>query len=103
MDYVAAMDLQQLSDRAEINDLMIRYNEALNRADWESWSGCFTADARVDYTTAGGIEGSVAEAAAWIGQSVAMFDMRISRIANVLATFTGADSATVSSQYSMTM
>jgi 3-phenylpropionate/cinnamic acid dioxygenase small subunit len=103
MDYVAAMDLQQLSDRAEINDLMIRYNESLNSADWESWSACFTADARVDYTTAGGIAGTVAEAATWLAETMVAFDMRIGRIANVLPTFTGADSATVSSQYSMTM
>jgi len=103
MNYVAAMDLQQLSDRAEINDLMVRYSESMNRADWESWSACFTPDGQVDYTTAGGIAGTVAEAAAWIAESVAMFDMRIGRTHNVLPTFTGADSATVSSQYSMTM
>jgi SnoaL-like domain len=103
MNYVAAMDLQQLIDRAEINDLMIRYSEAMNRADWDAWSGCFSEDARVDYTTAGGIAGTVPEAAAWIAQSLLAFDMRIGRIHNVQPTFTGSDSATVSSQYSMTM
>jgi hypothetical protein len=75
----------------------------LNRADWESWSACFTADAAVDYTTAGGIAGTIPEAAEWMKSTMVAFDMRIGRIANVLPTFTGADSATVSSQYAMMM
>jgi hypothetical protein len=75
----------------------------LNNADWESWAGCFTSDATVDYTTAGGIAGTVPEAVTWLSATMASFDMRIGRIANVLPTFTGADAATVSSQYSMTM
>ena len=103
MNYVAAMDLQLLSDRADINDLMIRYSESLNRADWDSWSACFTPDATVDYTTAGGIAGTIPEAAEWMKATMVAFDMRIGRIANVLPTFTGEDSATVSSQYSMMM
>ena len=97
------MDLQQLSDRAEIGDLLLRYSEALNRADWDTWAACFTADAHLDYTTAGGIAGSVSEAIAWLSPTFTMFDMRIGRISNVLISLDGEGGATVSSQYSMLM
>lgn len=97
------MELQQLIDRAEINDLLVRYSEALNAADWELWAGCFADDARVDYTTAGGVAGTVTEAVAWLSQTMTGFDMRIGRISNVVPTFVSNDEARVSSQYSMTM
>lgn len=97
------MDIQQLSDRAEIGDLLLRYSEALNRADWDTWATCFTVDAHLDYTTAGGIAGTVAEAIAWLSTTLVMFDMRIGRIANVDVTLDGADRAIVGSQYSMVM
>lgn len=103
MDYVAPMDLQQLIDRAEINDLLVRYSESLNAADWDTWAACFTADAHLDYTTAGGVAGSVADAVTWLSQTMVAFDMRIGRISNVLATFVSGDEARVSSQYSMMM
>jgi 3-phenylpropionate/cinnamic acid dioxygenase small subunit len=101
--YVAAMDLQQLIDRAEINDVLLRYSEALNAADWDTWASCFTEDAQLVYTTAGGIAGSVADAVAWLSQTMLAFDMRIGRISNVLTTFVSGSEARVSSQYSMMM
>ncbi len=97
------MDITELSDRSEINDLLIRYSEALNRADWDTWMECFTNDAHLDYTTAGGIAGSAAEAAAWLGPTMAMFDMRIHRMANVQICFDGADQAAIGSQYNTVM
>jgi hypothetical protein len=97
------MDLQQLSDRVEIGDLLVRYSEALNESDWDAWASCFTADAFVDYTTAGGIAGTVAEAVASLSAMLSIFDMRIGRIANVHVEFDGSDTARVSSQYSMVM
>ena len=97
------MDLQQLSDRLEINELLVRYSEALNRADWDMWTNCFTVHAHLDYTTAGGIAGTREDAVAWLQPTLAGFDMRIGRISNVLITFDTPDRATVSSQYSMMM
>ncbi len=97
------MDQQGLSDRSEINDLLIRYSEALNRADWETWSACFTEDAHVDYSTAGGVAGSVAEAVAWLSPTMAIFDARIHHMANVQICFDGADKAAIGSQYHVVM
>lgn len=97
------MDLHEHSDRNSINDLLVTYSEALNRADWDTWSSCFTEDAHLDYTTAGGIAGSVAEAVAWLAPTLAMFDLRIHRMANVQIRFDGADRATIGSQYNTVM
>ena len=97
------MDLQQLSDRAEISDLLLRYSEALNEADWDGWAACFTDDAQVDYTTAGGVAGSTSEAIAWLSPTLSIFDMRIGRISNIRVVFESADRANVQSQYSMLM
>jgi SnoaL-like domain len=103
MRYGAPMDLQQLSDRAEIGDLLLRYSESLNEADWDTWASCFTPEATVDYTTAGGIAGSVADAVAWLSPTMSIFDMRIGRIANIQVAFDDSDRAKVTSQYSMVM
>ncbi len=103
MHYGASMDLQQLIDRAEIGDILLQYSESLNRADWATWAACFTSDAHLDYTTAGGIAGTVDEAIAWLSPTFTMFDMRIGRIANVIVRLDGDHRATVSSQYSMVM
>src|SRR5262249_9133396 len=84
------VDLQQLSDRAEISDLLLRYSDSLNEADWDTWTSCFTDDARLDYTTTGGVAGSVAEALAWLTPTLSIFEMRIGRIANIRIEFEGA-------------
>jgi hypothetical protein len=97
------MNLQELSDRSDINDLLVRYSEALSRGDWETWDSCFAPDAHLDYTTAGGIAGSVTDAIAWLTPTMAMFDMRIHRMANVQICFDGSDRAAIGSQYTTVM
>ena len=69
------MNLQELSDRLEIDDLLTRYANALDDRDWERWAACFTADARIDYTAAGGIQGSLPEVRAWLEQVMPGFKM----------------------------
>ena len=50
-------NLQELSDRLEINDLLIRYTYAIDDGDWELLDRVFTPDAQIDYTSSGGIAG----------------------------------------------
>ena len=102
-NYRSTMELQEIDDRIRIHDLLVRYSEALCRGDWETWSTCFVPDAVVDYTTAGGIAGTPAEAATWLDTTMALFDMRIHRVANVQICFDGPDQAALSSQYTTTM
>jgi 3-phenylpropionate/cinnamic acid dioxygenase small subunit len=72
---MAAMTLQQITDRIEIDDLLTRYASALDAKDWELFSTCFTADAFIDYTAAGGIKGHLPEIRTWLAQVMATFPM----------------------------
>lgn len=69
------MTLQQVSDRIEIDDLLTRYATALDAKDWDLYSSCFTADAFVDYTAAGGVKGAVSEVRQWLAEVMAGFPM----------------------------
>lgn len=69
------MNLQELSDRLEIDDLLTRYASALDDKDWERWASCFTPDASIDYTAAGGIKGSLPVVRAWLESVIAGFKM----------------------------
>jgi 3-phenylpropionate/cinnamic acid dioxygenase small subunit len=90
-------------DRAHITDLLSRYTWALVDRDWQAWTEVFTADAHVDYSTAGGPVGTPSEAAATFSQMLSMFDVALSAGGNVAITFDNEDTAKVRSVYTMTM
>jgi len=90
-------------DRTLIIDLLARYSWALTDRDWEKWQQTFTADAHVDYSTAGGPVGTPAEAAATFEGMMKMFDVSVSAGGNVAIDFVDADTAKVRSLYTMTM
>lgn len=69
------MTLQYLSDRLEIDDLLTRYASALDDKDWDRWASCFTPDADLDYTAAGGVAGKLPEVRAWLEQVIPGFPM----------------------------
>lgn len=69
------MDLQQIADRIEIDDLLTRYATALDGKDWDLWASCFTPDAFIDYTAAGGVKGGVSEVKQWLAEVMANFEM----------------------------
>lgn len=67
------LDLQTLSDRIEIDDLLTAYTFAVDTASWDALDDVFTPDAHIDYTASGGIEGSYAEVKAWLAATLPMF------------------------------
>ena len=46
--------LQEISDRMEIQELLFRYSDYLDRQEWEKLAGVFTPDAQIDYSEMGG-------------------------------------------------
>jgi len=90
---MAAMTLQQIADRIEIDDLLTRYATALDAKDWELFSSCFTADAQIDYSAAGGIKGSLPEVRQWLSEVMAGFAMTQHLVANKVVQIDG-DTAT---------
>ena len=91
------------NDRSEIAELLSRYAWAIADKDWTTWQTLFTEDAHVDYSTAGGIIGTPADAVAWLEPTMSMFDVCISHTGNVVVDFTDATTARVRSLYKMNM
>jgi hypothetical protein len=60
------MDLQEISDRLEIQELFARYSHAIDTMDWDLLDDVFTADAHIDYSSMGGIVGTLAEQKAFL-------------------------------------
>ncbi len=67
------MDLQQISDRLEIQDVLTRYTRAIDEGEWDQLDTVFTPDAQIDYTESGGIAGSYDEAKKWLGETLPAF------------------------------
>ena len=71
------MELPELSDRAEIQDALVRYTRAIDLGDWDRLDTVFTPDAHIDYTSTGGIAGEYAEVKAWLAQMLPIFPRRM--------------------------
>ena len=98
--------MDRTADRLDIIELLHRYSWAMLDKDWTAWQACFAEGAHVDYTTAGGIAGTPAEAAAWLETTMAMFAITASQASNAVVTFDGNDvddAAKVRSMYRMVM
>lgn len=69
------MDIQEIADRLEIEQLLVRYVEAIDAKDWELLDTVFTPDAHLDYTSSGGpdAKGDYPAMRAWLEKMLAMF------------------------------
>ncbi|MFC1420564.1 nuclear transport factor 2 family protein [Streptacidiphilus cavernicola] len=76
------LSLQELSDRIEIQDLLVRYSHAVDTREWKLFAECFTEDAVVDYTAFGGPCGTVAEVTAFLASVLPMFTATQHLVAN---------------------
>jgi ketosteroid isomerase-like protein len=66
------MDLKEISDRLEIQDLMVEYCYAIDNRDWDALDNVFTADAVIDYSEMVGVKGSLPEIKAFLAESMQM-------------------------------
>ncbi|WP_370250609.1 nuclear transport factor 2 family protein [Nocardioides sp.] len=90
------MDLQEISDRLEIADVITRYTRAIDAGDWDRLDTVFTADAHIDYTESGGIAAGFAEVKPWLAEMLpAFFPARMHTIGQVDVVFDGDDDARV--------
>lgn len=90
------MDLQEISDRLEITDVITRYTRAIDAGDWDRLDTVFTDDAQIDYTESGGISAGFAEVKPWLAEMLpAFFPRRMHTIGQVEIVFDGPDTAAV--------
>lgn len=77
------MDLQAVSDKLEITELLYRYARGVDTKDWAVLASVFTRDAHLDYTSVSGPEGPRDEIVAWLERSLTPVPMTQHVIANV--------------------
>ncbi len=76
------LSTQELSDRAEIQDLLIRYTRAIDTQDFALLDSCFLPDAHVDYVSSGGVAGPYPEVRAWLEKALSPFSHMMHFIGN---------------------
>ena len=93
---------RSLAARLEIGDLLTRYAPAVDRRDWDLYRSVFTTDAEIDYTSAGGIAGTVDEVVAFLDEVLSGFEMTQHLVSN-LAVEVDGDSARVTAMFNNPM
>jgi 3-phenylpropionate/cinnamic acid dioxygenase small subunit len=87
------MTLQEISDRLEINELLVRYSHAVDTQDWEAYARVFTPDATIDYTEMGGPRGDVPSTVEFLRTAMATFLSYQHMVSNTVLSIEG-DTAT---------
>ena len=81
----------RLEDRLAIDDLMVRYVEAIDGKEWDLLDTVFTPDAILDYSTSGGpdAKGSYPEMKVWLRNALAVFSLTQHMIGKSSVVFDG--------------
>jgi len=64
-----ALSVQEMSDRFEIQDLLVGYCYAVDSRDFDALDNYFTSDAVIDYSEMVGVKGNLAEIKAFLRES----------------------------------
>ena len=83
------MTLQEISDRIEIQDLLVRYSHCIDTRDWDGLDRVFTPDAFIDYTAFGGTKGTLSETKDFLGRAMKLFKSFQHMISNMLVELDG--------------
>ncbi|MCZ0726643.1 nuclear transport factor 2 family protein [Mycolicibacterium iranicum] len=67
------LSIEEISDRLEIQQLLIDYSTAIDQRRFDDLDAVFTPDAYIDYRVAGGIDGSFPEVKAWLKEVLPNF------------------------------
>ena len=86
---MASLTPEQVADRIEINDLLIRYTVAIDKKDYTILDTCFVPDAHLDYPCAGGIAGDYPKVRAWLEKALAPFPMTVHYVTNSVVDLDG--------------
>jgi 3-phenylpropionate/cinnamic acid dioxygenase small subunit len=77
------MDLQAVSDKIDIHELLARYARGVDTRDWDTWRAVFTPEATVDYSSAGVPVGRRDEVGAWLEAGLESVPMTQHFISNI--------------------
>ena len=76
------LTLAEISDRLEIQDLLVRYSHAIDTRDWDALDEVFTPDAVIDYSAMGGAKGRLPEIKEFLRKAMRQFTAFQHMIAN---------------------
>jgi hypothetical protein len=79
-----ALSTKEISDRIEIEDLMVRYCYAIDDRDWDTYRKLFTPDAILDDTVTGGIRSGVEEHVAYLTRALSKIKISQHAISTIL-------------------
>ncbi|GAB3630561.1 hypothetical protein PTE30175_03208 [Pandoraea terrae] len=77
------LTLQEISDRLEIQQLMVDYSTAIDQKMFDALDDVFTPDAYIDYRAMGGIDGRFPEVKAWLKEVMTAFPNRQHMVGNM--------------------
>ncbi|MDT5093448.1 MAG: hypothetical protein QOH60_2811 [Mycobacterium sp.] len=60
------LSLEEISDRLEIQQLLVDYSSAIDQHRFDDLDRVFTPDAYIDYRAMGGVDGAYPEVKAWL-------------------------------------
>lgn len=67
------LSLAEISDRLEIQQLLVDYATAIDQKRFDDLDRIFTADAYIDYRAMGGIDGPYSKVKAWLAEVLPNF------------------------------
>jgi len=83
------LSLAEISDRLEIQQLLIDYSTAIDQRRFDDLDRVFTADAYIDYRAMGGIDGVYPDVKAWLQQVMPNFPVYAHMLGNLAVTIDG--------------
>ena len=76
------LSLAEISDRLEIQQLLVDYSTAIDQRRFDDLDEVFTPDAYIDYTALGGIEGRYPEVKKWLSEVLPNFPVYAHMLGN---------------------
>ena len=76
------LSLEEISDRFEIQQLLIDYSTAIDKRQFDDLDRVFTPDAYIDYRAMGGIDGRFPEVKTWLAQVLPNFPVYAHMLGN---------------------
>jgi hypothetical protein len=67
------LSLEEISDRLEIQQLLVAYSTAIDQRRFDDLDRVFTPDAYIDYRAMGGIDGRYPEVKKWLSEVLPNF------------------------------
>jgi SnoaL-like domain len=77
------LSLEEISDRFEIQQLLIDYSTAIDHKRFDDLDRVFTPDAYIDYRVTGGIDGRFPEVKAWLKEVLPNFPAYYHMLGNI--------------------